>query len=102
MAASGKSKKKMSLNRRNTLVGLSFILPNFIGFFIFVMIPVVFSLMLSFADWDGFNPMKFAGLDNFIAIFKDRVFRGSIWKTLYFSVFTVFFPCAHPWGWQFC
>lgn len=33
MAASGKSKKKMSLNRRNTLVGLSFILPNFIGFF---------------------------------------------------------------------
>lgn len=95
MAASGKSKKKMSLNRRNTLVGLSFILPNFIGFFIFVMIPVVFSLMLSFADWDGFNPMKFAGLDNFIAIFKDRVFRGSIWKTLYFSVFTVFFSmCA--------
>ena len=88
MAASGKSKKKMSLNRRNTLVGLSFILPNFIGFFIFVMIPVAFSLMLSFADWDGFNPMKFAGLDNFVAIFKDRVFRGSIWKTLYFSAFT--------------
>ena len=95
MAASGKSKKKMSLNRRNTLVGLSFILPNFIGFFIFVMIPVAFSLMLSFADWDGFNPMKFAGLDNFVAIFKDRVFRGSIWKTLYFSAFTVFFSmCA--------
>ena len=78
MAASGKSKKKMSLNRRNTLVGLSFILPNFIGFFIFVMIPVAFSLMLSFADWDGFNPMKFAGLDNFVAIFKDRVFRGGV------------------------
>lgn len=94
MAADGK-KKHMSLTTRNTLVGLSFILPNFIGFFIFVMIPVVFSLMLSFADWDGFNPMKFAGIQNFISIFKDRVFRGSIWKTAYFSLFTVLFSmCA--------
>lgn len=79
----------MSLTMRNTLVGLSFILPNFIGFFIFVMMPVLFSLILSFAEWDGFNPMKFAGLNNFISIFRDRVFRGSIWKTFYFSFFTV-------------
>lgn len=89
------SKKRMSLNARNTLVGLSFILPNFIGFFIFVLIPVVFSLALSMAEWDGYNPMKFVGLDNFAAIFKDRVFRGSIWKTAYFSIFTVLFSmCA--------
>ena len=85
----------MALSRRNTLVGLSFILPNFVGFFIFVLVPVFFSLALSVAEWDGFNPMKFVGLDNFRAIFKDRVFRGSIWKTAYFSVFTVLFSmCA--------
>lgn len=94
MTARG-NKKQISLNRRNTLVGLSFILPNFIGFFIFVLIPVIFSLMLSVAEWDGFNPMKFVGFDNFVAIFKDKVFRGSIWKTAYFSFFTVVFSmCA--------
>lgn len=83
------NKKQMSLNKRNTIVGLSFILPNFIGFFIFVLIPVLFSLALSVAEWDGYNPMRFVGLDNFLAIFKDRVFRGAIWKTAYFSIFTV-------------
>ncbi len=88
-------KRRVTLTTRNTLVGLSFILPNFIGFFIFVLVPVLFSLILSFAEWDGFNPIKFAGLDNFISIFDDRVFRGSIWKTFYFSIFTVLFSmCA--------
>lgn len=89
MAMKRASRKELSLNRRNTLIGLSFILPNFIGFFIFVLIPVMFSLALSVADWDGYNPMKFVGLKNFVAIFKDRVFVSSIGKTAYFSIFTV-------------
>lgn len=84
-------KKGMSLAARNTLVGISFILPNFIGFLIFTLIPVFCSFVLSFSKWDGFNPMEFAGLNNFITIFKDSVFRGSIWKTAYFTVFTVIF-----------
>jgi multiple sugar transport system permease protein len=80
---------KLKLSTRNTLVGLSFILPNFIGFFIFILIPVIFSLVLSFMEWDGFNPMNFIMFENFITIFKDRVFRGAIWKTGYYSLFTV-------------
>lgn len=88
----------MSLKSRNTLVGLSFILPNFIGFCVFVLVPVLFALTLSFAEWDGYNPMKLVGLDNFFAIFKDRVFRGSIWKTAYFTFFTVIFSMVASLG----
>lgn len=84
-------KKGMSLNMRNTLVGMSFILPNFIGFFLFVMIPVAFSFILSFAKWDGFNPMEFAGLSNFAAIFKDRVFKAALSHTFVYAIFTVLF-----------
>ena len=40
-------KRTMSLNTRNTLVGMSFILPNFIGFAVFILIPVIFSFVLS-------------------------------------------------------
>lgn len=92
-----KSKKKgngLSLNARNNLIGYSFILPNFIGFFIFIFIPVIFSLLLSFSHWDGFNPIEFAGLENFIDIFHDKVFTSSIWKTVYFSFFTVILSMA--------
>lgn len=74
---------------RRTLVGLSFILPNFIGFFIFILIPVVFSFILSFMNWDGFNKMEFAFLDNFTTIFSEREFRTALAKTLQFSAVTV-------------
>lgn len=81
----------MSLNTRNTLVGMTFILPNFIGFFCFVLIPVAFSFVLSFMEWDGFTEMKFVALDNFLDIFDDRVFRAALVQTIVFSIFTVAF-----------
>lgn len=83
------AKKTMSLEKRNTLVGLSFILPNFIGFFIFILIPVGFSLVLSFTHWDGFNEMTPVGFKNFIRIFKDRVFVASLKQTFIYVIFTV-------------
>jgi ABC-type sugar transport system permease subunit len=79
-------KSRFSLTTRNTLVGVSFILPNFVGFLIFILIPVIFSLVLSFMHWDGFNPMKFAALDNFKAVLRDSVFRASIGRTFVYTV----------------
>jgi ABC-type sugar transport system permease subunit len=79
-------KRGMPLTVRNTLVGLSFIMPNFTGFFIFVLIPVGFSLVLSVMNWDGFNPMKFNGINNFRAIFRDSIFRQSMGRTFVFTI----------------
>lgn len=83
------SRKGLSLNARNTLVGLSFILPNFIGFFVFILIPVSFSFILSFMEWDGFNEMTFVGVENFNDIFGQSAFRSALSKTLIFTVVTV-------------
>jgi len=74
---------------KGALVGYSFILPNFIGFLFFILIPVVFSFVLSFAKWDGFNAMQFIGVRNFTLIFTDRVFKNSLSKTIGYTVFTV-------------
>lgn len=82
-------KKRLSLNMRNTLIGLSFILPNFIGFAVFVLIPVVFSIGLSMMEWDGFSEMTFVGLSNFIEIFQDRVFRAALVQTILYTIATV-------------
>jgi ABC-type sugar transport system permease subunit len=83
------TKPRQSLATRNTLVGLSFILPNFLGFFLFVLIPVLFSLALSVMKWDGFTAMKFVGIDNFRAIFRDSIFRTSIVRTFVYALSTV-------------
>ncbi len=90
-AAKAEKKRLISLNTRNTLVGLSFILPNFIGFTVFILVPVIFSFVLSVMKWDGFTAMEFVGLQNFVNIFNDRVFRAALRLTIVFSVFTVIF-----------
>lgn len=86
----GTSAKKNSLRARKTLVAYSFIMPNLIGFFVFTFVPIVFSLFLSFCEWDSGNPIKFVGLKNFIYMFtKDNSFRISLLNTVYYTVVTV-------------
>lgn len=99
MTTTNKKKAKgLSLNTRNTLVGMTFILPNFIGFLVFTLIPVVFSFILSFMKWDGFNAMEFVAFDNFTKIFKDPNFRNSLVLTIEYSFFTVLFSMAAALG----
>lgn len=89
LPAKTNSKKMNSLGFRNTLTAYSFILPNFIGFFIFTLIPVVISLVLSFMEWDTASPIKFVGLKNFARLLHDDTFKISIFNTIYYTVATV-------------
>lgn len=98
MQTGKQARRGLSLNTRNTLVGMSFILPNFLGFCAFILIPVLFSFVLSFAKWDGFNAMEFAGIANFTAIFKDRVFKAALGQTVTYSIFTVVLSMAAALG----
>ena len=82
-------KSGMTLSRRRTLVGVSFITPNFVGFFVLNLIPILFALLLCFNRWDGYNPMKFAGLENFKYIFTHNVFQQAVFKTAVFTAFSV-------------
>ena len=60
-----------------------FISPFFILFFIFGFYPLVFSLYLSFAKWDGLTELQWVGLSNFKFIFcYDDYFYTSLWNTL--------------------
>ncbi|MEG0742714.1 MAG: sugar ABC transporter permease [Clostridia bacterium] len=84
-------KRKMGkLEKRNTLIAYSFIAPNFLGFLIFTMIPVLFSIVLAFLNWNGgaFDRITWAGFDNFATIFKDFSFtRSDLGITLKNTVF---------------
>lgn len=89
------SKEKQSVSKRkrklrDNAIGYSFILPNLIGYSIFVFIPVCFSFVLSVMKWDGSRiPMEFVGLQNFVQIFGDRYFRGALWHTVVYALMTV-------------
>ena len=73
MRSADPKKRKMSkLERKNTLVAYSFIAPNFLGFALITLVPVIFSIVLSFVDWKGgpLSTMKWVGFKNYDAIFK--------------------------------
>lgn len=87
-----KEKKKRKLSKKElkkNIIAYSFILPNFLGFAIFTLIPMIFAFALAFLHWDGANPITFAGLDNFKHLFEDETFKISIINTVYYSVGTV-------------
>lgn len=58
-------------------IGL-FVAPALIVYSIYVLYPILTTLMYSFYDWDGMGVGVFIGLQNYIDLFKDAIF----WKAL--------------------
>lgn len=76
--------------RKRTLIAYSFILPNLAGFFIFTFVPIVFSVVLSFCEWNSGSEIKFVGLNNYIRMFtRDSSFWNALKNTIYYTVVTV-------------
>ena len=60
------------------------------------MIPIVFTILLSCLNWNGgvLENIKWAGLDNFSAIFQNFSFgKSDLGITLKNTVFTPWQPC---------
>lgn len=86
MEITSKSKAVNKLKRKNTLTALSFIAPNFIGFFLFTLVPVVFSLILAFMEWDSFSSPEFVGMKNFSKMLGDDTFWISLKNTFLYTI----------------
>ena len=70
-----KARYKMGkLERKNTLIAYSFLAPNFIGFAVFTLVPVICAIALSLFEWNGgdISKLKFVGLDNYATIFATK------------------------------
>ncbi|WP_117213014.1 carbohydrate ABC transporter permease [Allorhizocola rhizosphaerae] len=71
---------------RNTLVGWSFILPNFLGFVIISLVPMIAAFGLSFMEWDSFNAPEWVGLDNFERLLRDESTKIALWNTTLYAL----------------
>src|SRR4030042_3104813 len=79
----GASKRK----QENTFAGYLFAAPWIVGFLIFVIIPLGYSLYWSFTDYRVTEnaPPNWIGLDNYVQLFSDTGFRSSIVNTLFLT-----------------
>jgi raffinose/stachyose/melibiose transport system permease protein len=79
----------MLAHRRERLTGLAFLGPALILFAVFVVYPIVYNLQASTLNWDGVNPGKYIGLDNYKTLFHDSVFFTTLKNSLWWIVLTI-------------
>ncbi len=80
----------LSRERRNLLSGLAFLAPNILGFLTFTLLPLAFSLVLAFTNWDlklhnrfKAEPIHLVWAANVARLFREPEFYQYLGNTLY-------------------
>lgn len=85
----GALREEARWRRRDRRWGYVFVGPQLVGMAVFVVVPFVVSLVLSFAKWDGLTALSWVGLANFRHELTDPLFGGAILHTLGIAAITV-------------
>ena len=62
-------------NKKNIAL---FVLPGLLIYFVFLLIPIIYNLGISFYQTDLMSPAKFIGFKNYINLFNDVTFRQAL------------------------
>ena len=77
---------RLPTRKRREAAPYFFIAPFYVGFILFQLLPILFSLYLSLATWNGGPAIQFAGLRNFQTLFADGKFWNAFRVTLIITV----------------
>ncbi len=66
-----------------------FLLPNLILIVVFLLVPLVMSLVYSFQKLEPLGTPQFLGVNNYGDLFQDSVFWQTLWNTFVFTICTV-------------
>ncbi|GFI18974.1 L-arabinose transport system permease protein AraP [Lachnospiraceae bacterium] len=87
--------KKIRKMFRYENVGMLFVLPAFLYMLVFVGYPIIRNIILSFQDVGAGNLVRgtknFIMFDNYLELFKDSVFRTSLFNTLRYTILCLVF-----------
>lgn len=75
--------------RRGLVMGLLFISPWILGFLIFLVYPIYYTIRISFTKYSGFGTPVYNGLTNYRRIIHDDVFWTAVYNTIYYTALAV-------------
>ena len=80
------AKRVNKLRRRNTVLGWSFIAPNFIGFALITMVPIILMFYMAFTDWNALGTPHWTGMENLQRLARNTTFRAAVAQTFYYAI----------------
>ncbi|GAB2986819.1 carbohydrate ABC transporter permease [Actinotalea caeni] len=75
--------------RAEARAGYLLLVPSFVGVGVFLLLPVLIVLALSFTRYNLLSAPQWAGLDNFVYLLGWERFRNSLWVTTLFTLMTI-------------
>ena len=92
MSTATAKRKAVTNEMRQNRYGYAFIAPWLIGLFLFTLVPMLFSLFLSFCKWDivtGISSIQWIGTENYVKIFADKKFYKALEVTFKYCLISI-------------
>ena len=78
--------------RREIIAGWIFVLPALLMYTVFVLVPLLLTILYSFYRWNGVGPMTWIGLKNYVTVFQVPDLLGTIVNAFWLVVWFSFIP----------
>ncbi len=88
-ATSGVTRKYSRYSWNEVGVAFLFVLPFVVVYAVLFVWPTIQMIWLSFQNAPLIGPGKWVGIDNYVKLFKDRLFGVAFWNTAYFVLLSV-------------
>lgn len=86
----GKKRRGLTLQKKEAITGWLFVTPAMVGFLIFTAFSMVYSLYISFTNWNILSDPVFVGFQNYRNLFtRDIFFWDYLWNTFYYVLVLV-------------
>lgn len=72
--------------KKSTWKNYLYLMPAVLFIGIFFITSIIFTVYVSFFEWDGISEMQFVGIQNYIELFQDPNFRISVMNTIFWVV----------------
>lgn len=85
MTTGVRTKKKSRFKKSEARAAYLMLLPSFVGVVVFLILPLLFVLVLSFTKWNfakGFSGIEFNGIDNYIKMLSDSRVKTSLFNNI--------------------
>jgi raffinose/stachyose/melibiose transport system permease protein len=78
--------------RREALIGWLFAVPALLMYAVFVLVPILLTILYSFYRWNGVGPMTWVGLKNYVSVFQVPYLIGTVFNAFWLVVWFSFIP----------